>query len=132
MRSVLKYKLFLLTVMVAIFGAFSVSPQVSAATTYGCGGGGDQVKTAIDIGCKGKGNPVTDMLFAFIRFLSNGAGLVIIGSFILGGIQFSAARGDPQAAANAIKRIQGTVVALIFFIFGYALLNYVIPAGFLK
>jgi len=100
-----------------------------------CGGTVDgkdlSVHTTINIGCKGKGNPIADATFAVIRFLSNGVGLVIIGSLVYGGIQYSASRGDPQATAMAVNRLRSTLLALFIFIFGYTILNYLIPAGFL-
>jgi hypothetical protein len=89
------------------------------------------VHTTINIGCKGKGNPIADATFAVIRFLSNGVGLVIVGSLVYGGIQYSASRGDPQATAMAVNRLRSTLLALFIFIFGYTILNYLIPAGFL-
>lgn len=104
----------------------------SNGATHPCGSGPDRTYTSIDIGCKGLGNPITDAFFAIVRFLSNGVGLVVIGSIIYGGIQYTASRGDPQATAKALERIRASVVALIIFIFGYAILNYLIPAGFLK
>jgi Type IV secretion system pilin len=98
-----------------------------------CGGPThDPVKTSINIGCEGKGNPIMDALFAVIRFLSAGVGLVVIASIIFGGIQYTSSRGDPQATAKAIERIRSSVIALIIFIFAYALLGYLIPAGVLK
>jgi hypothetical protein len=100
-----------------------------------CGGTVDgkdlSVHTTINIGCKGKGNPIADATFAVIRFLSNGVGLVIVGSLVYGGIQYSASRGDPQATAMAVNRLRSTLLALFIFIFGYTILNYLIPAGFL-
>jgi hypothetical protein len=99
-------------------------------------GAGDGVKsgvgTAIAIGCQNKGNPITDMLFAVIRFLSNGVGIVIIGSIIYAGIQYTTSGGDPQKAASAMGRIRATLIALAIYIFSYPLLNYVLPSGFFK
>lgn len=95
-------------------------------------GATNAVKTTIDIGCKGKGNPIADMIFAIIRILSDGVGLVVVGSLVVAGIQYSASRGDPKATANAITRIRTTVGALFLYIFAYAILNYLIPAGFFK
>lgn len=100
-----------------------------------CGGkdqGNEPVKTSINIGCKGKGNPILDLSFAIIRFLSNGAGLVIIGSLIYAGIQYSGSRGDAQSTAMAVNRIQSTVFALLLFIFAYAIINYLVPGTFLR
>lgn len=97
-----------------------------------CGEGDNEVKTAIDIGCKGLGNPILDAMFAIIRFLTLGAGLVMIGSMIVAGIQYSASKGDPQATAAALKRIANTFGALLLFIFIYAIANWLVPAGLLQ
>jgi hypothetical protein len=97
-----------------------------------CGTGKDKVKTSINIGCRGKGSAAVDMLFAVIRFLSNGVGLVIIGSVVYGGIQYTMSRGDPQSTVMAVDRIRNSLFALLLFLFAYAFLNFVIPAGFLK
>lgn len=106
-------------------------------TNHKCGGkhsdGSDgSVSTAIDFGCKGKGNAMIDLSFAFIRFLSNGVGLVIIASLIWGGIQYTISRGDPQGTAAAVNRFQAVFVALLIYIFSYAILNYLIPGQLLK
>ena len=90
------------------------------------------VETSIDIGCQNKGNPIIDMTFGIVRFLSAGVGLVMVGSIVVAGIQYSASAGDPQAAAKAKSRISSTLIALLIFIFSYALLNYLIPGGFLN
>ncbi|HVV25556.1 MAG TPA: hypothetical protein VHC21_00800 [Candidatus Saccharimonadales bacterium] len=97
-----------------------------------CGSGSDAVNVSINIGCKGQGNPIMDMLFAIIRILSDGVGLVVVGSIIVGGIQYTASRGDPQSTAMAVNRIRSSVFALIIFIFGYAILNFIIPQGFFQ
>jgi hypothetical protein len=94
-------------------------------------GGGPQVVLSINIGCWGRGNPIADAAFAIIRVLSAGVGLVVVASIVIGGIQYSASRGDPQATALAIGRIRSSLIALLIFIFAYAILNFVIPAGFL-
>ena len=73
-----------------------------------------------------------DALFAIIRFLSIGVGLVIIGSLVVAGIQFTSSRGDPQGSANALKRVQSTFIALLLFLFTYAILNYIVPGQLLK
>jgi hypothetical protein len=124
-----------LTALVVTFVVIT-APGTSFATTF-CGGdngkyvNGVSTNTSIDIGCVGKGNGIADMLFAFIRFLSDGVGLVVIGSIILGGIQFTSSQGNPQDTAKAIARIRSSLFAFLLYIFGYAILNYLIPAGFL-
>ena len=113
--------------------------QCPAVTGKVCGGGTDStgkanstVTTSIDLGCRGKGNPILDLTFAVIRFLSTGVGIVLVGSMIWAGIQYTASRGDPGATAKAIGRIRSNVVALLIFIFAYAILNYIIPGQLLK
>lgn len=86
-----------------------------------------KIYTTIDFGCSHKGNALLDLSFAIIRFLSNGAGLVIVGSLVWGGIQYTLSRGDPQATASAINRLRSALIALFIFIFAYALLVYLIP-----
>lgn len=115
----------------------SGTPTVTVTTTsqpsYYCGSGNDKVYTSIDIGCDHKiSNPIADMVFAIIRLLSDGVGIVVIASVIVGGIQYSVSHGDPQASAAAVGRIRSSVMALFIFIFAYAILNYVIPAGFFQ
>ena len=73
-----------------------------------------------------------DALFAVIRFLSDGVGLVVVGSIVWGGVQYAASQGNPQETSKAIERIRSSLIALLIFIFGYALLDYIIPAGVLK
>ncbi len=105
-----------------------------------CGAGSDApgspaphpVKTSIDLGCSNQGNPIMDLIFAIIRLLSAGVGIAVVASVVVAGIQFSAARSDPQAVAGAITRLRSTIIALIIFIFAYAILNYVVPGGFFK
>jgi hypothetical protein len=146
MRAI-KYKLLALMVVISVGVAAIGAGSASAVTIVDNNGHnivdghhycGDvkvnrvAVESSIDIGCRGAGNPIMDMMFAVIRLLSNGVGLVIIGSIIVGGIQYTMSAGDPQAAAKAIGRIRATVIALGLYIFAYPVLNYVIPSGFFK
>lgn len=131
MQRLLKYKLLLTaTILMTLLSVIVVSPSVSAATP--CGEGDSMYTPSVEIGCTNKGNAITDATFGIIRFLTNGVGLVLIGSLVYAGIQYAASRGDPQATASAIKRIESTVIALLIFIFSYAILNYVLPSGFLQ
>lgn len=97
-----------------------------------CGDPAKAVRLSIDLGCKHKGNPIMDALFAIIRFLTYGVGLIIIGSTIVAGIQYSASRGDPNATAAAIARVRNNLIALLIFIFAFPIINYLIPNGLLK
>jgi len=102
------------------------------AAPYHCGGGKDIVYMSINIGCKGQGNALTDAVFAIIRFLSIGVGMVITASTVYAGVQYSLARDDPNQVGQAKGRIMNNLSALLIYIFAYAILNYVIPGQFLK
>jgi len=103
-------------------------PAVAGDT---CGSGDPTVTTSLNYGCKHTGNGIMDFLYAMIRFLSAGVGLAAIASIIVGGIQYTTSRGDPNATAKAIDRIRNTVIAILFFIFIFAILNWLIPGGLL-
>ena len=96
---------------------------------YICGevGSSNEVRTVINIGCRGQGNPIMDLLFAIIRFLSIGIGVVLVGSLMVAGIQYTTSRGDAGAIAKAKDRVLNVVVALLIYILAYAILNYLIP-----
>jgi hypothetical protein len=111
------------------------TPILIMPTAYAysdCGSGKTAYHPSLDLGCSGKGNSILDLTFAAIRFLSIGVGLVIVASMVYAGLQYIGARGDPNANAQAIKRIQSNVTALLIFIFAYALINYVVPGQVLK
>lgn len=109
-----------------------VNVNEPGAGQYTCGSGGDTVKVSINFGCTGKGTATADVAFAIIRVLSAGVGLVVIGSIVLAGIQYTSSRGDPSATSRAIGRIRSSLTALLIFIFAAALLDFILPQGFLK
>jgi type IV secretion system pilin len=121
------------------------APQTVAAG-YWCGAGKYAQQTTINFGCTGTTcknsgtsntkfcqkdrTAVADILFAILRFLTAGVGIVVVGSVIVGGIQYAASRGEPQKAAEAMKRITNSLIALGIYIFAFAFVNFLIPTGF--
>jgi hypothetical protein len=118
---------------------------INTKSKHACGSNKDIVYISLNIGCQGEAcvnshggwcatdhNAITDAVFAIIRFLSNGVGIVLVLGLIVGGIQLSAAQGDPGARAKAIGRLTSVLVALLIYVFAYALLNFVIPKGFFQ
>ena len=120
-------------------------------TVYQCGApgpapnpSGAAIQTSINFGCNGNSctgtnlknycskphNGIIDLIFAIIRFLSDGVGIVVIASIVVGGIQYIASSGDPNNTNKAIGRIRSSIIALIIYIFAYAILNYLIPGAF--
>ncbi len=119
----------------------AINPGGTTNTSTGadgrqCGKGEHVVKVSINIGCRGESypgsndvNPIIDMAFALFRFLSAGVGIVVIGSIILAGIQYSASRGNPQSTEASIKRVTNSVIALFLYLFIFAIANFLVPGG---
>ncbi|HET7827353.1 MAG TPA: hypothetical protein VFK97_00600 [Candidatus Saccharimonadales bacterium] len=76
-----------------------------------------------------KHNKIIVDLNYIIDFLSAGVGLVVVGSLILGGIQYTMAGGNPDAVGKAKHRITNALLALVVFIFIFAFLQWIIPGG---
>lgn len=72
---------------------------------------------------------IVKYLVILINVLSSLAGFVIVGSIIYGGILYTSAGSDSQKVSAAKDRISSAIIALLFFIFGYGLLNYLVPGG---
>lgn len=64
-----------------------------------------------------------------IKVLTLSFGLIVVISLISGGIQYSAAGGDPQKVSNAKKRVSMTILALVAYSFLYAFLQFLVPGG---
>lgn len=110
-------------------------PGSTGAPTFAgsdkCGSGSGEVNISINIGCGGQGNAIIDALFAIIRVLSAGVGIVIIASTIYAGIQYSSSRADPGQIAQATERLRNNIIALLVFLFMFAILNWLTPGGLL-
>ncbi len=66
-----------------------------------------------------------------INTLSVLVGIVVTIMIIIGGIQYSASREDPNAVAKAKKHISQAVMALVAYGLTFAFLQYIIPGGLL-
>lgn len=74
---------------------------------------------------------ILDYLVTFINLLSALAGVVIVASIVMGGIQYSSAGSDASKVSAAKGRIRNAIIALLLFVFGYSILNYLVPGGVL-
>ena len=72
---------------------------------------------------------ITAVIINITNLLSALVGVVTIIMIIIGGIQYSASSGDPNAANAAKKRITNALLALVIFGFIYAFLQWVVPGG---
>lgn len=78
--------------------------------------------------CLQKNQIVVD-INKIVDFLAGGVGIVVIGTIILGGIQYSMAGDNAQATTAARQRITNGLIALAAFIFAFAFLQWLIPGG---
>lgn len=62
-----------------------------------------------------------------INVLSAVAVLTIVIAVIVGGIQYTSSRDDPQAIAAAKGRIVNALIALVVFVFFYTILAWLVP-----
>lgn len=74
-------------------------------------------------------NPIVKDLNAIVNVLSGLVGVVVVGTIILGGIQYAAAGDKAEAVSAAKKRITNGVLALLAFLFIFAFLQWLIPGG---
>lgn len=74
---------------------------------------------------------IVEWLVLFVNVLSGMVGVVVVIMIIVGGIQYTASGDDPQAVAKAKGKIYNAVLALVLFIFGFTILQWVIPGGLL-
>ena len=74
-------------------------------------------------------NPIYLRLNEIIGILSVGVGIVITASVVYAGIQYTTSRGDPNKTQAAVKRIIQAGIALALYIFGWTILNWLIPGG---
>ena len=128
---IIVFKKFSIAIL-TIFTSFTMFTGASFAGTTCGGSSNNSYSTSIDFGCSGKGNPILDLMFGIIRFLTYGVGIIISGSIIVGGIQYISSQGNPENTNHAVNRIRNALIALLVYIFAYPLLNYLLPTAVLK
>lgn len=106
--------------------------------THQCGKGDQAVKTRFNFGCVGNAlpdrfaNPIYDLFFALIRFLTNGVGIILVIFIIWAGIRYATSEGNPEVTAQAKRSIQQAMIALFLYIFTFAIVNFIVPGGLLN
>lgn len=74
-------------------------------------------------------NVIVRDLNMIVNFLSALVGIVVIGTIIYGGIQYSLAGDNAQLTGAAKQRIINGFTAFFFFLLIYAFLQWVVPGG---
>lgn len=63
----------------------------------------------------------------FVEILSLLIGVVLVGSTIVAGIQYTTAGGDTGKVQKAKARLASNVLVLVLFMFSAAILNWLLP-----
>lgn len=71
----------------------------------------------------------TKILNPAILALSAAVVLAVVGSIVVAGVQYSTANGNSSAVASAKNRIVISILVLILYTFGFAILQWLIPGG---
>lgn len=90
-------------------------------------------RTQAAIDCKEGTDPgncaITRRITQLINMLSAMVGIVVVGMIIWGGIQYTAAKDDPQALSAAKGKIRNAIIALLMYFFMYSFLQWLVPGG---
>lgn len=111
----------------------AITPE--AITQFGKGGSTDSgyadPNDCSDPSNDGKGNCtlVKSVLVPAVNVLGILVGVVVVLSIVVAGIQYITANGNPQQTVSAKNRIFNTILALVVYIFGFALLQWLIPGA---
>lgn len=113
--------------VISVQGAI-VSCTNPNATTPPPPGSKDDPTTSDDCSTDDKCGIIT-YIGVITNALSAIVGVVIIAMIIIGGIQYSAAGADPNKVQAAKKKIYNALLALLLFIFGFAIVQWLVPGG---
>lgn len=64
-----------------------------------------------------------------INLLSGAVGITVVFSLVMAGIQYTSAGGNASQVAAAKNRIAMAILAMVLFLFSYAILQWLIPGG---
>lgn len=74
---------------------------------------------------------ILNIVVQAIRILSALVGVVVVTMIAVGGVQYATARDNPQAVGAAKKRILSAILALVFYLMIFGLLQWLVPGGIL-
>jgi riboflavin transporter FmnP len=119
-------KLFLVT---AIISALSFATVFLPTPVYA---GQACVKVAIKINgqdCVPQQDAIMAWFKMILLFLSGGVGIAAVGGIVWGGILYTTARDNAAQTQKAVTIITNAIIAILLFVFMYAILNFLIPGG---
>jgi hypothetical protein len=76
-----------------------------------------------------KNNRIVQDLNDIVKVLSGLVGIAVVGTIIVGGMQYTAAGDKPEALQKAKQRITNGLIALGVFLLTFAFLQWLVPGG---
>lgn len=73
--------------------------------------------------------PFIKRVNVYIKWITNGIGIIAVFGLVIAGIQYAAAGENPSAVAASKKRISNIIIGIIIYVFMYAALQWLIPGG---
>lgn len=73
--------------------------------------------------------PIPETVVTIINFMSFGVGIVVVGLIVVAGIQYITSGGVPQKIEAARHRITNAIIALVLYVFMFAIIQWLIPGG---
>ena len=120
----------ILTVLTLAIGmVFVAAPLTYAATCTDSDG--QTIETSVldcPSGKDGKGI-IWQLLEIAVNFLAAGVGIAVVAGIVFGAITYATAADNAEQAKKGIKFVTNSVVALLLFVFMYAIINFLIPGG---
>lgn len=117
--------------------SWAPTSQNNSAVNSGCSSL-DPTCTPTGGDCKGDGtiesvNEKNCGIISYIVIITNVlsalVGVIIVTMIIWGGIQYSSAGADPSKVQAAKQKIFNALLALVLFVFGFAIVQWLIPGG---
>lgn len=97
--------------------------------------GGGNLRDDIEADCEGTLDPNNCGVIYYIKIFTDAlsvlVGIVVVMMLVIGGIRYASAGSNPQAVASAKQHISNALLALVFYLFMFAFLQWIIPGGIL-
>lgn len=135
----LKTPILIIALAISLIGyaAVMAGGSASALTAKDCASGktikqkGETVCAPLG-GGSAENTPLNNDIRNIIKALSAGVGVVVVGTIIVGGIQYIVAGDNPSGVVEAKKRIINGLLALAAFLLSFAFLQWLVPGGIFK
>lgn len=80
-------------------------------------------------GTEAQNTPFIKRINVYIKWITNGIGIIAVFGLVIAGIQYAAAGDNPSAVTEAKKRMSNIVIGIIIYVFMYGMLQWIIPGG---